>query len=140
MTLYQVIEQMKAVAQAQPSVHHVVENDIYKLNANPALQYGCFCYTQGQHSGSTESDYRTFNFTLYYVDRLTEDEGNANEVISTGVETLGNILDTLAEGAFEVGDYSIQPFFQRFADECAGCYVTVGVEALKGGVCAENFE
>ena len=76
MTLYEIIRRIEATAAKQPAVNMIVENDIFKLNACADARYGVFAWTQGAHTASTESDERRFQFSLFYVDRLTDDGGN----------------------------------------------------------------
>ena len=76
MTLYEIIRRIEATAAKQPAVNMIVENDIFKLNACADARYGVFAWTQGAHTASTESDERRFQFSLFYVDRLTDDGAN----------------------------------------------------------------
>lgn len=137
MTLAQVISAMKAAALAQPAVTMVVDNDIFRLNARPAATYGVFAYTQGQHSGTADGSLHRFAFTLFYVDRLTEDDGNEIEVQSVGISVLENIIRTLADEGIFAEDYTMQTFTQRFLDECAGAFANVTFEVPVDSLCAE---
>lgn len=139
MTLLQVIRHLEEVALAQPPVASIVENDAYRLNEQPDARYGVFAFTQGRHSGGATLGLRRYTFTLMYIDRLTEDHSNELEAQSTGDFVLDNILRTLAE-EWEVSDWTIQTFTQRFADDCAGAYaeVTFGVP-VGSGDCAETY-
>lgn len=139
MTLLQVIRRLEEVALAQPPVASIVENDAYRLNELPDARYGVFAFTQGRHSGGATLGLRRYTFTLMYIDRLTEDHSNELEVQSTGDFVLDNILRTLAD-EWEVSDWTIQTFTQRFADDCAGAYaeVTLGVP-VGSGDCAEIY-
>ena len=76
MTFAQFVERLKAVALSQPSVRTVVENDVFRLNALPSVEYGVFAFTQGQHNANLDTGVTTYTMTLFYVDRLTEDAGN----------------------------------------------------------------
>ena len=138
MTLLETIRLIEQVAAAQPSVNMIVENDIFKLNACPDALYGVFAFVQGQHSKSADSDFITYNFSLFYVDRLKADKSNQLEVQSVAAQTLGNILRTIDEYYLEVADYTLQPFNQRFSDECAGMYASVSLQALDSP-CGETF-
>lgn len=140
MTLEQVIRVIEQVAQSQPAVNTIIENDIYKLNALPSVKYGVFAFLQGQHSAAVEDDTVTYSFTLFYVDRLTADKGNQINVQSTGVQVLNNIIRALSErNIWADGVYTFQPFNQRFADECAGVYVNVSFNVEFDGICAEDY-
>lgn len=140
MTLYETIQRIESIAAAQPSVNMIVENDIFKLNSCPDAKYGVFAFTQGTHSGSIQSDFLTFSFTFFYVDRLTTDHSNQIEIQSVGVATLDNILRQLDEAMVEVGDYSFQPFNQRFSDECAGVFCSVTLQVPRNSVCADIYD
>lgn len=140
MTLAQLIRVIEGVAMQQPSINMVVQNDVFRINSAPSLKYGVFAWTQGQHSGSING-MLTYSFTLFYVDRLTEDLSNQIEVQSVGCETIGNILRTLAEEYdVEVGSYTMQPFNQRFTDECAGVFCSVNLQVSPVSVCAEHYD
>lgn len=140
MTLYELTQIIEDVAIAQPSVQMVVENDVYRLNEIADARYGVFAFTQGAHTATPDNDLITYNLTLFYVDRLADDNHNQIEVQSTGVLVLDNILMTLSERGVQVGDYSLQPFNQRFADMCAGIYATVALTVPRDVLCAEMFD
>lgn len=128
---------MESVALCQPSVKMIVPNDIYDLNAKANAQYGVFGYVQGQHSMS--GDFMTYGFTLFFVDRLTEDRGNLQFVQSAGVSTLSNILAILTEEfPVEVDSSTFDVFTERFSDECAGVMATVQIRAPRTFVCGEK--
>lgn len=137
MTLLETIRIIENVAIAQPSVNTIVENDIFKLNEHPEAKYGVFAFVQGQHAGSVDSDLFTYRFSFFYVDRLRHDKSNQIEVQSVGIETINNIMQRLSDLGIESGSYTIQPFNQRFADECAGVFCTVDLETIRGSFCSE---
>lgn len=140
MTLAQLIRIFERVAMQQPSLKMIVQSDVFRINSAPSLKYGVFAWTQGQHSGSING-MQTYNFTLFYVDRLKEDKSNQIHIQSVGCETIGNILKTLSEEYdIEVGNYSIQPFNQRFTDDCAGVFCNVSLQVLPTSVCPEAFD
>lgn len=140
MTLQDIVQDIERIAKAQPSIQMIVENDVYKLNACADARYGVFAFTQEAHTSTADSDFIAYNFVLYYIDRLTDDERNEVEVQSTGIITLDNILKTLSEEGVVVGDYTIQPFRQQFTDMCAGVYARVTISAIRDSVCAEEFD
>ncbi|MBR3591027.1 MAG: hypothetical protein IKK89_04735 [Alistipes sp.] len=139
MTLYDLIQKIEDIAIAQPSIQMIVENDAYRLNEIADARYAVFAFTQGVHTSSADNDFMTFNFTLFYIDRLSDDGRNQINVQSVGIQTLDNILATLEEEGIHVGDYSVQPFTQKFIDMCAGVYTTVGLIVPKSVICAEPF-
>ena len=140
MTLAQLIRLFEGIAKEQPSINMIVQQDVFRINSAPSLKYGVFAWTQGQHSGNING-MQTYNFTLFYVDRLRDDKSNQIECQSVGCETIGNILRTLSEEFdIEIGNYSIQPFNQRFTDECAGVFCNVTLSVLPTIRCAETYE
>lgn len=140
MTLLQLIKAVEGVAMQQPSINMIVQNDVFRINSAPSLKYGVFAWTQGQHSGNIYG-MQTYSFTFFYVDRLKEDLSNQIEVQSVGCQTIGNILRNLAdEYDVEIGNYSIQPFNQRFTDECAGVFCNVSLSVPATSVCAEVYD
>lgn len=137
MTLLETIRMMETVALGQAAIETVVENDVFRLNNMPAVKYGVFAFTQGQHSSTTEEAFTSYRFTLFYIDRLDENRSNQIQIQSTGERTLRNILLVLAEQGIEVGSYTLQPFNQKFADECAGVYCEVGLSVPNEGTCPD---
>ena len=138
MTFAQFVERLKAVALSQPSVRTVVENDVFRLNALPSVEYGVFAFTQGQHNANLDTAVTTYTMTLFYVDRLTEDAGNEVEVQSVGMDTLRNIIATLADD-FGITAWTINTFNQRFTDLCAGVFATVAVSIPFDYTCADDY-
>lgn len=138
MSLAQLIRLIEMVAQQQPSVNMIVQQDVFRINSAPSLRYGVFAWTQGQHSGSING-MTTYSFNLFYVDRLKEDLSNQIEIQSVGCETLGNILRELDEYDVEVGNYTMQTFNQRFTDECAGVFCNVSLSVIPNTLCSESF-
>lgn len=124
MTLLEFIKVIEGVAASQPAVNMIVRDSVLRVNDNPNDRYGAFVWTQGQHSETLDNDFRTFRFSLFYVDRLLHDNSNRTEIQSTGVEVLSNIIRVLAED-FDVREWNIDTFTQRFTDECAGAWATV---------------
>lgn len=140
MTLKTLIRTVEAVAKGQPSVKMIIPNDVFLLNSRSDAEYGVFAWTQGVHTASADSSLVTYQLTLFYVDRLTADQGNRLDVQSTGIETLDNIIRDLAERGIGPGEYSFQTFNQRFLDECAGVYTTVSLTVPAGSLCPEGYD
>lgn len=138
MTLQQVIQAIERAAGLQPSVRHIVRNDVFRLNDIPDAQYGAFAWTQQQHTIGDDLNY--FSFAFFYVDRLTEDRSNEIEVQSVGIDTLSGILRRLeTEDIPAVGAVTAQTFNQRFADECAGAWCNVRLEVPAENVCPDDY-
>lgn len=139
MTLSEVIKAMEVVASQQPSIHSIVENDVFRLNKVTDAKYGVFSFVQGQHSSNTENDTISFQFNLFFVDRLKNDKSNQIHIQSTGIQTLENIIRKLDEMGIWSTSHSFQVFNQRFLDECAGVYANVTFQVPVSSVCPESF-
>lgn len=135
MTLHDTIRLIESIASSQPSIKMIVENDIWKLNAEPSADYGVFGFRQTEHSANIDNPTIDYGFEFYYIDRLTADRSNQIEVQSVGVQTLDNIVRKLAEDV-AVSDYRFVPFYQRFADECSGVICTLSVSVPVNTICA----
>ena len=138
MTLAQLIRLFEGIAKEQPSINMIVQQDVFRINSAPSLKYGVFAWTQGQHSGSING-MQAYSFSLFYVDRLLEDQSNQIEIQSVGCETISNILRMLDENDVEVSNYTIQTFNQRFTDECAGVFCNVSLSVQATSMCSEDF-
>lgn len=114
-------------AKAQPNLRTVLLHDIYRLNHLPDIKYGSFVIETIQATNNVPSSLFTFNFRLYYVDRLTENRDNMLDAQSTGIDVLHNILVSLPEEV-DLISQTYQVFDQRFKDACAGAYVNVTLQ------------
>ena len=139
MTLKEITRTIEATALNQPSINMVVRNDIFRLNATQDARYGVFGWTQQQHTEEMDTDLITYNFTFFYVDRLTEDRSNEVEIQSVGIQTLSNIIRALQEKGIYAEMWQYQTFNQRFHDECAGVYTNVALQVNVNYVCEEEF-
>ena len=140
MTLSDTIRLIEVTAAGQPPVKSIIRNDIFRLNSLPDAKYAAFGWTQGMHTANADSSFFTYNFTFFYIDRLTASLSNEIEVQSVGIQVLDNILRLLDEqGAVPVGEWQYTTFNQRFLDECAGVFVSVGLEIPVNGLCADTF-
>ncbi len=137
MTLLETIRMMETVALGQAAIETVVENDVYRLNGMPAVKYGVFAFTQGQHTSTIDGAFTDYGFTLFYIDRLNEDRSNQIQIQSTGERTLRNILLVLADQGIEAGQYTLQPFLQKFDDQCAGVYCDVTLSVPNDSTCPD---
>ena len=141
MTLLEAIRMMETVALEQAAIETVVENDVYRLNDMPAVKYGVFAFTQRQHTSTTDGPFTDYGFTLFYIDRLNEDSSNQIQIQSTGERTLRNILQILEQQPepyrIEAGTYTLQPFLQKFNDQCAGVYCDVTLSVPNDSSCPD---
>lgn len=140
MNLKETIEALNTIALEQPAVNQVIKSgNIYDLNEDRNVRFGVFCATQQVHQYDFNAGQNTFNFFLYYVDRLKSDESNKIEIQSTGIEVLKNIIRTFI-GEYDVdidaADFTV--FTQSFSEMCAGVYTNISVAVDDDG-CVEVF-
>ena len=140
MTLLDAIRLLEAAAARHPAVRTICRRDVFALNERPDIRYGVFAWLQGEHSADIVTGQYRFAFTLFYVDRLTADRSNLEEVQSTGVEVLrSTLLEVEEEGLPADGSLSFTSFRERFVDECGGVFCRVTLVAPQDGTCPEDL-
>lgn len=141
MTLKALTNALGEVARQQPAVGTVVESDVRRLNGLPDAKYGVFVWTQQTHSVDTLSGIATFNFWLFYIDRVDTGDKTETDAQSDGVDVLTNIIRTVAT-RYELdlsGDVQFHPF-TGFKDDCAGMYCEVGFQTDIVDGCEDEFD
>lgn len=82
-----------------------------------------------------------FDLTLYYIDRLLEDNSNTIDIFSSSIENLKNILIGAKDipGIVEIEDaYTIRNFLpERLNDRLAGAYANVRITVTNDDICYE---
>ena len=133
MTYLQILNLIKDTALAQPNVNSVVR-EFLDLNREDAKYSAVVIQDRdGSRDRIVEQDYVTYTWHLGYVDRLTYDESNRDDIISTGINIINNIVNTIRNTWFPELEVSIvdriNTFDQRFTAQCAGVYVVLAVNA-----------
>ena len=133
MTYLQILNLIKNTALAQPNVNSVVR-EFLDLNREDAKYSAIVIQDRdGNRDRIVEQDYITYTWHLGYVDRLTYDESNRDDIISTGINIINNIVNTIRNTWFPELEVSIvdriNTFDQRFTAQCAGVYVVLAVNA-----------
>lgn len=100
--------------------------DIYNINHLQEVKYPAVIVTNSTHT--SKSDYITYNFNIFYVDRLTADKSNKLDVQSMATISLNNALQVLDEGYIVNDNWEIHTFEEKFNDVCAGAYINVGIQ------------
>ena len=134
MTYLQILNTIKDTALAQPNVNSVVR-EFLDLNREDAKYSAVVIQDRdGSRDRIEEQDYITYTWHLGYVDRLTYDESNRDDIISTGINIINNIVNTIRNTWFPDLEVSlsdrINTFDQRFTAQCAGVYGVLSVNAL----------
>lgn len=127
MNYNQILHKIETYSLTIPYVHSVNLGDIYEyLNGNPDVKYAC---VNIDITESTRNDNLTsYVVYLYYVDRLTQDKSNVNEIKTTAEQVLNSIVNYAAQIGDVNDGWTIHFFEQQFADYCAGGYVQFNLE------------
>ena len=137
MTLLDIVKELENIAKKQPNINYVGNGDIYALSTLPNVNYGVFYVTQSNHTQNENTI--NYTLTLFYVDRLMNDNSNRLQIQSNGITTLTNIINIFSMKNDDVEiQYNIPytTFIQRFADDCSGVYCNVTITADNNiGIC-----
>lgn len=128
------------ISTQHPLVNDSITGDVYKLNSE-THKYPLTCC--GVQNISKEQNTITYNCYIYYVDRLQESHNNETEIHSVAITTLQQIVNKLTTfNENEILDFTIGStyslFQQKFADECAGAWVSVNITLRdEVGLCSD---
>lgn len=122
------IKYIKDVAINNPLVKETIDGDIYQINSKEN-QYGVFCVTGNV---ATRNDHTTtYEFTLFYVDRLLEDQSNKNVVQTDAIICIQSVCNFINQNNENINistPINYELFTQRFTDQCAGAFATINME------------
>ena len=130
MTFLQVVNIIRDTALAQPNVNTVVR-EFLDLNREDTKYSAVVIQDRdGLRDRIVEQDWNTYTFHLGYVDRLTFDESNRDDIFSTGINVINNIVSSIRERwDLEVSIIDrFSTFNQRFTASCAGVYVVLAIQ------------
>ena len=132
MTYLQILNIIKETALAQPNVNSVVR-EFTDLNREDARYSAVVIQDRdGERDRIYEQDWNTYTWHLGYVDRLTYDESNRDDIYSTGINIINNIVSSIRDAWFPDLDVNLidrfTTFNQRFTASCAGVYVVLAVQ------------
>lgn len=137
MTLLEICDALKNIAITQPNINYTGSGDIYSLNSLPNINYGVFFITQSNHTVS--EDTTNYNLTLYFIDRLFQDDSNTVAIQSTGIQVLTNIINKFNYSYSDIDieyDLNMTTFLHKFSDKCAGVFCNVSIKSDNNiGIC-----
>lgn len=132
MTFLQVINTIKETSLSMPNVNSFYRQFLDLNNSGDPLY--SVVVLQDRDSvidRLNEQSWITYYFHLGFVDRLTDDEGNRDAVVSTGITVLSSIINSIRNSfgsELEVlTEDRIVTFDQRFTAQCAGVYLVLGI-------------
>lgn len=136
MRYFDFLKEIREISVAHKLVNEYGEGDIYEYLNSGEHKYPCVFLTVTNLS--TTNTGTAINFTLFYTDRLTENQSNKTAIQSTGIDVIKQLLSKFESKhpEFEIVNVNYQPFTEKFADMCAGVFVNVeldnGVDTLEG--------
>jgi len=143
MTLKYLLNEISKTAIRQKCINYAAAgSDIYQLNALRVDSYPVlFTSPTGNHTVNENTT--TYEVTIYYLDRLTEDNSNDIDIQSTAIEQLKNMVRWIAvfDGVVSVSEeYQITNFIETeaFNDRIAGAYCTIEIEVLNNFTCPDE--
>lgn len=126
------------------NVNMAREGDLYAQNYVEDLEYPMVFISATQPVTENEN-YWTYNLTLYYFDRETEETQDRNAVDgiyirSNGVTVLSKLVNAIrnADWCYDLGyDNSYVLFGETmvFADMCLGVYTNINIKVPKTTIC-----
>lgn len=114
-------------------------SSVYSINDLTIRDYPIF-FASPTGTHRVEENWTTYQLTLFFIDRLLEDNSNDMDIQSTAIEVLKNLIKKAAQqdGIVSVGDeYTITLFVdtEKFKDRCSGAYATVEFSIENDSTC-----
>ena len=135
----EIVKIIKNISFALPDVQSFYIGDVYEVNADQSVKYSSVVLTNQEHQFDNVNDKFKYNFILFYIDRLTDDEANRTDVHTAAVSALKAIVQHLEDYNVIINDFKFNLFRERFNDSCAGAYATLSVE-VEDNDCTEEFD
>ena len=139
MTLFELCRELGEMAKAQELVNYsAAGSSLGEINPLNLDWYPLFfIIPSGTHT--VRDDTTRYDLTLYYIDRLLEDNSNTIDIFSSAIENLKNILIGARSipGVVDVEDtYTIRNFMpEKLNDRVAGAYAQVRITVENETVC-----
>lgn len=131
MSFLEIINIIKEASLSMPNVH-TFRRDFLELNREDT-EYSAVVLQDRDSviDRLNEQNWITYSFHFGYVDRLTDDGGNRDAVISTGIIVLTSIINSIRNSFGSELDVIVEDrivtFDQRFLAQCSGVYLVLGV-------------
>ena len=139
MNLFELCRELGEMAKAQELVNFsAAGSSLGEINPLTVDSYPLFfIIPSGTHT--VQQDTTRFDLTLYYIDRLLEDNSNTIDIFSSSIENLKNILIGARSipGVVDVESvYTIRNFMpEKLNDRLAGAYANVRITCKNDSVC-----
>lgn len=117
-------------------------SSIYELNTKTVDSYP-FIFVSPTGSIVTRKNFTDYGLTLFYVERLLDDNANDTRTYSIANDTLVNLVRQLRQltGIVEITEPSVRLFNdERLNDRCCGAYAEITVTVLNDAECGVWFD
>ena len=128
MNYIQLINAIEVLAVKHNLVSSFVEGDnVFEVNSSDNLYPVVYLTSKPHQLGHPTS---TYNFYIYYVDRLLEDKSNRLYIQNSGMKAINDLILDIIELDKTDCTYpiSINTFTEKFTDECAGVWAEISIE------------
>lgn len=128
MRYFELLNRLKNISTTHVLVHEYGEGDIYEYLNSGEHKYPCVFLTVSSIKSSVTGT--SYNFTLFYTDRLVDNSDNKVSVQSTGINVLQQIINRLLQEypMCEASNIDYTPFTEKFTDMCAGVFCDVVID------------
>lgn len=142
MTLLELTDAIEDLALSSPIIHYADSGaDVYDLNNRTVVDYpAVYIMPDGVHTITQNTT--QYHLTIFYIDRLVADKTNAEQIFSTGIRVLSNLVRGIRDidGVLTIGDTAtIQNFInteqEKLSDMCAGAYIITTVTVSNDSAC-----
>lgn len=139
MTIVDITNILTRYIEGQPIKSMVTVGSVYENFNTKELKYPIVNF---DNVNTIKKENETvFGFTVYYADRLNEDESNLLEIQSQATTALQLLLKNIYNSGIMTLDefYNgiISPFRMKFADKCAGAWMQVNIHTIGINDCGD---
>lgn len=126
---YEILKDIKAVFLSHPDVNEYMYG-VYKLGDTKNIKYPIVALTK-ENISNVNNSILSMTFNILYADRLTDSRDNMEYIEATGESVILECLNYIRNCGHKIGItdvFSIRPFTEQFADNCAGVVTTITIQ------------
>lgn len=140
MNLFNIINTIKSTCISYKGVQEFNYGDIYEFENSKMRKYVNMNFTLQNLSNDVDSDGMIVNGVLFCVDRMTDNGDNKLMVQSNCTDILKKVLVRLTENnlSWTLSGETYEVFSEKFADLCAGAWVTFSIEVGEDIICSDD--
>lgn len=127
MNYTQIKNELQKIALRHTNVNSFSGTDPYEELNKPNIQYSIVLC--GLESAQRQDNTIQYSVILYYVDRLTRNNENTDQLKDDGIRVLQSIISQLPDDITYYNPVQYTPFEQQFSDYCGGAYCRVTLES-----------